>query len=256
MSSSIISTLSTNKLLDSGHNWVVYKGRLLLAVQQCCLSNRLSKHTELKPAMYPQTEGANSIYVEDLAVVPPVVVGANLVKERIKEIDIWESQEATMIHFMVCSILNRLVNQLLALSTAKECWDLLSSIFETKSEFTKQDLQQSLNSLSCPEGANIHTHIDAMVKIHLNLTAMGEVIDDQTFRSTLTISLPRSLDQWQHLLNISNRTLRKPQTSQNFIDQVLEQLEHQTIFTNSHTACNTNNAPDSSLDLMFTRLDP
>jgi hypothetical protein len=129
--------------------------------------------------MYSKMAALNSFYVEDLAAIPPVHITEEKIDERLKEIDIWESQEATVIHFMVCSVPNRLVNRLLGLTTAKECWDLLSTQFESKSKLTKQDLHHQLNHTSCPEGADIHTHIDLMVEIHSNLTAMGENIDDQ-----------------------------------------------------------------------------
>jgi hypothetical protein len=134
---------------------------------------------KLKPEMYSKTAALNSFYIEDLAAIPPVHITGEKIDERLKEIEVWESQEATVIHFMVCSVPNRLVNQLLGLTTAKECWDLLSAQFKSKSKLTKQDLHCQLNHTSCPEGANIHTHIDSMVKIHLNLMAMGENIDDQ-----------------------------------------------------------------------------
>jgi hypothetical protein len=195
MSSSITTTLSANKLLESGHNWIAYKGRLLLAVQQSHLSNRLSDNAKPKLKMYSKSAGPNSVYVEDLAVNPPVPIAENLIEERLKEIDTWEAHEATVIHFMVSSIPNRLVNCLLAFSTAKECWDFLSTQFESKTELAKQDLHRRLNHLSCPEGGNIHAHINAMVDIHSNLTAMGEIVDDATFRSIIAISLPRLLDQ-------------------------------------------------------------
>jgi hypothetical protein len=253
MSNSITATLSANKLLESGHNWISYKGRFLLAVRQSRLSNRLSDDAKPKPKMYSKTAGPNSVYVEDLAVNPPVPVAENLIEERIKEIDIWESQEATVIHFMVCSVPNRLVNRLLALPTAKACWDLLSTQFESKSELAKQDLRRQLNHLSCPEGADIRAHIDTMVEIHSNLTAMGEIIDDQTFRSTIAISLPHSLDHWQSVLDISMRSLGKVQTSQTFIDQIRQQLDHQDIMVNSRAARDIRTTDNP--ELMFTRSD-
>jgi hypothetical protein len=252
MSNSITATLSTNKLLESGHNWIAYKGRLLLAVQQSHLSNRLSDNVKLKPKMYSKTAGLNSVYVEDLAVNPPVPIAENLIEERLKEIDTWEAHEATVIHFTVSSVPNRLVNHLLAFSTAKECWDFLSTQFESKTKLVKQDLHCRLNHLSCPEGGNfICAHIDAMVDIHSNLTAMGEIVDDATFRSIIAISLPRLLDQWQAILDISLQSVGKTQTLQTFIDQINQHLEHQDIMVNSCIARDTVNAT-SNAELMFT----
>jgi hypothetical protein len=79
------------------------------------------------------------------------------------------------------SVPNSVFLQIRSKTNAKEVWDTLKALFETRSKLTKINLSQHLQSMKCASGeeGNLHTHYD-----HLNelkeqlLAALGKTLSD------------------------------------------------------------------------------
>jgi hypothetical protein len=162
------SKISMPKLSADGSNWVIYRDRIVWAMDSRDLADHLTN--DAMPAAY----GAAG------------AVGGVPAATR------WAAGERTVKHTIAASVPNSVFNKIKSSTRTKDTWDALKASFEGRSQMISVDLRRKIQSLKCGEDENVRTHLNNIANLQEQLAAMGTTIPDSEYASILLGSIPTS----------------------------------------------------------------
>ena len=162
--------ISVPKLAADGSNWVIYRDRMVWAMDSRDLADHLTNTT--MPAAY---RAAGTI-------------GGVTAPSR------WAAGERTVKHAIATLVHNSMFNKIKTSTCAKDAWDMLKALFEGRSQMIIMDLCRKIQSLKCREDENLRTHLNNVANLHKQLATMGTTIPDNEYASILLGSIPPSYE--------------------------------------------------------------
>ena len=162
--------ISVPKLAADGSNWVIYRDRMVWAMDSWDLADHLTNDT--MPAAY----GAAG------------TIGGVTAPTR------WAAGERTVKHAIAASVPDSVFNKIKSSTRAKDAWDVLKASFEGRSQMITVDLRRKIQSLKCGEDENVRTHLDNVANLREQLAAMGTTIPDSEYASILLGSIPSTYE--------------------------------------------------------------
>jgi hypothetical protein len=162
--------ISVPKLAADSSNWVIYRDRMVWAMDSRDLADHLTNDT--MPAAY----------------------GAAGTIGRVAAPSRWAASKRTVKHTIAASVPNSVFNKIKSSTCAKDAWDTLKVLFKGRSQMIVMDLRRKIQSLKCREDENIHTHLDNVANLREQLAVMGTAIPDSKYATILLSSIPSTYD--------------------------------------------------------------
>ena len=162
--------INVPKLQADGSNWVIYRDRMLWAMDSRTLSDHLTNVS--MPAAYGSAG----------------MVGGLSASVR------WAHGEATVKQAIAASVPDSIFNRIKGSTRAKDVWDALKKLFEGRTQMIVVDLRRQIQSLKCGEDDNVRTHFDNIANLREQLAAMGKTIPDDEYASILLGSIPSNFE--------------------------------------------------------------
>jgi hypothetical protein len=158
------------KLAVDGSNWVIYRDRMIWAMDSHMLSDHLTNDS--MPQAYPAAGTVN---------------GAPAATQ-------WAHGEATVKQAIAASVPDSVFNRIKGGTCAKDIWDAVKALLEGRTQMLVVDLRQRIQMLKCSEDDNVRTHFNTIANLRKQLAAMGKTIADKEYASILLSSLPSAYD--------------------------------------------------------------
>ena len=162
--------INVPKLAADGSNWVIYRDRMLWAMDSRTLSDHLTNVS--MPAAY-RSAGT---------------IGGLSASTR------WAHGEATVKQAIAASVPDSIFNQIKGSTHAMDVWDALKALFEGRTQMIVVDLRRQIQSMKCGEDDNVRTHFDNIANLREQLAAMGKSIPDDEYASILLGSIPSNYE--------------------------------------------------------------
>jgi hypothetical protein len=168
MGEDLVTKLHVEKLLTDGSNWPTYRDRMMWALRSRGLLEHLTSATIT--ATYTNIGTVNNITPEMR----------------------WENDEAITMHVIATSIPNTVFTNIKSKQNAKDVWDALKALFESRTQMVIVGTSQQLQLTKCSEDDSVREHFDKLTNLREQLAAMGKSIPDNEYASILMGSLPES----------------------------------------------------------------
>ena len=157
-------------LQADGSNWVIYRDRMMWAMDSRTLSAHLTN--VLMPTAYSLAGTINGVSAPTR----------------------WAHGEATVKQAIAASVLDSIFNHIKGSTCVKDIWDALKALFEGRTQMIVVDLCRQIQLLKCGEDNNVCTHFDDIANLHKQLAAMGKTILDDEYASILLGSIPSNFE--------------------------------------------------------------
>ena len=162
--------INVPKLQADGSNWVIYRDRMMWAMDSRTLSAHLTNIS--MPVAYSQVGTVNGVSAPAR----------------------WVHGEATVKQAIAASVPDSIFNRIKGSTCAKDVWDALKALFEGRTQMIVVDLRRQIQSLKCGEDDNVCTHSDNIANLHKQLAVMGKTIPDDEYTSILLGSIPSNFE--------------------------------------------------------------
>ena len=162
--------INVPKLAADGSNWVIYRDRMLWAMDLRTLSDHLTNIS------MPTAYGSAG------------TIGGLSASAR------WAHGEATVKQAIAASVPDSIFNQIKGSTRAMDVWDALKALFEGRTQMIVVDLRRQIQSMKCGEDDNVRTHFDNIANLREQLAAMGKSIPDDEYASILLGSIPSNYE--------------------------------------------------------------
>ena len=172
-------------------NWIMYKTRLIWALEGKWLSSYL---TRTNPHPSNPQDGKDASW-------SPTATEQILINQYSDKAAKWEKDNGYIKSLIGPTLPDSLLMKVFREVTAKGIWDFLVTEFEGRSHIVVLELRRKLQSQRCQEKADLHAHFDHMFALREELATLGQSIDDSEFSAILLTSLSMAYDQ-SMLINI------------------------------------------------------
>lgn len=138
----------------------------------------------------------------------------------------WEISEGKAQSVIVCSLTHQVQQHVRSCATAKEMWDRLHSIFESKSETTAHMLAQRWYAAKKDDSESMATYISKIQDLAHKMKEMGEPVSDVMVIRKILLTLPPHLD---HFYTSWEGTSPESRTLENLTSRLLMEEERKGI---------------------------
>jgi hypothetical protein len=166
--------ISIENLAPDGSNWVTYRDRMVWTIESRGLTEHLSE-----------------------ASITQDYIAAGTVEHRTPQAR-WNQDNGIVKRLIGASIPNSVFLQIRSKTNAKDVWDTLKALYETRSELTKINLSQRLQSMKCGEEDNLRTHYDRLNELREQLAALGKTLTNTEYAAIMMGSLLPSYESVLH----------------------------------------------------------
>ena len=135
-------------------------------------------------------------YIDKAAVVPMLANRDQPTKEEINTLDKWKEGNAKARTRIELSIRDAEMIHICGATTAKEMWNQLSMVKESKGRLGVLATHWALYRASAEEGFDMVTHISMLRGLQHELHVMENLVSDEDFVMILLILLPESWDNY------------------------------------------------------------
>ena len=112
-------------------------------------------------------------------------------KEKEKYLE-WLKADTEARHYIASTIPDSLLVKTINHKTSTDLWNAICLEHEGKTHVFRMEMIRQIHNERCTDSDDVHTHLANMVCLREELAATGETLDDKTFTSILTNSLPES----------------------------------------------------------------
>ena len=117
----------------------------------------------------------------------------------------WNEMDGNVIANIYLALADEVLSSVAEKKTAKEIWDTLKKLYESKSLHNKIFLKRRLYTLQMVETTSVTDHINTIRTIFSQFTMLGQQIEENERAELLLQSLPDSYDQL--IINLTNNIL-------------------------------------------------
>src|ERR1700677_1294431 len=203
--------INVPKLSADGTNWVIYRDRMLWAMDSRTLSNHLTNAS--MPAAY---RAAGTIH----GVPAPAR---------------WAHGEATVKQAIAASVPDSIFNRIKGSTRAKDVWDALRALFEGRTQMIVVDLRRQIQSLKCGEDDNVRTHFDNIANLREQLAAMGKTIPDDEYTSIVLGSIPSTFEAVITSMSTTAALTHVPLTSDIATSLIIDEYDRRVLRAGKQT---------------------
>ncbi|KAJ3474391.1 hypothetical protein NLI96_g12482 [Meripilus lineatus] len=240
------------KLATNGSNWIIYKTRLVSAINaKPGLSRHLNGTIALPvipgPLAIPEpdttthgSDGTGTTKPATRATTKALIVTADEVKERDREIaaaekrlDEYHEREASVRDLIYSTLSDSQLLRVQRYSTAHDVWVALCSEHEGKTEMYVIALRTRMANTKCSEGADVREHLGSLAQMWEELATMGSPMADGEYCSIICSSLPESFNHLLGAMNATSRMTKIPLTPDNLTFQIQEEYDRRALSTTS-----------------------
>jgi hypothetical protein len=151
-------------------NWMPWKRRILAVLRDLGLEKYIDK-----------------------AAMPPIPADLqNPTKEEVEAIDKWKDGDARTRTRIELSIGDSEMIHISGAETAKEMWEQLSMVKESKGQLGVLATRRALYRATAEEGFEMVGHVSRLRQLQEELHLMGSLVSDEDFVMILLTSLPES----------------------------------------------------------------
>ena len=198
------------KLASDGGNWVIYRDRVIWAMQASTINNHITTDTPL----------AAYLALGDCDNLTP--------KLR------WVKEENHIKQVLCSTLPNTTFNQIKSTASIKDTWATLKRVYEEHSKALIADVMQRFYNKHCEEIKSIHTHFEALADLQEQLAAMKKAIGNGNYTDTLLASLPASYNSVVSSISTSACLGSITLTAKIFEQLIIDKYEHREV-KNKHT---------------------
>jgi hypothetical protein len=193
------------KLATDGSNWVVYRDRVIWAMQVHTIDEHISDDTP--PQAYLDHGTVDSLTPQAR----------------------WDKEE-NIIKQILCSTLpDTAFNRIKSATTIKAVWEILKRVYEDRSKALVADVIRRFRNRRCEETESVRTHFEALADLREQLAAMGKAVDDADYTDTLLASLPASYDSTISSISASAKLGSKTLTAEIFEQLITDEYERRQV---------------------------
>ena len=203
--------INVPKLSADGTNWVIYRDRMLWAMDSRTLSDHLTNAS--MPAAY---RAAGTIH----GVTAPTQ---------------WAHGEATVKQAIAASVPDSIFNRIKGSTRAKDVWDALRALFEGRTQMIVVDLRRQIQSLKCGEDDNVRTHFDNIANLREQLAAMGKTIPDDEYTSIVLGSIPSTFEAVITSMSTTAALMHVPLTSDIATSLIIDEYDRRVLRAGKQT---------------------
>jgi hypothetical protein len=204
------------KLTSDGSNYIIYKNKLLFAVQGAGLSKYIDEKEIPKPPQVADAEKPTDSEKKALEVYQTMLSE-------------WEPNEAIIKQGIAATIPDSLFLKVMGEKTAAGMWKRVKEEYERKSQMLQVDLRRKLQDKRCGEGDNVKTHLDDLQKIREDLIAIGADPGDDNFSAILLGSLPTSYDPYIAALTAASTLLNQKLAPDVYLRGIRDEADRRSL---------------------------
>jgi hypothetical protein len=160
--------------LLKGDNWVPWKRRMLAVLRDLNLEK----------------------YVEKTGMSPTAADPNNPTKDETEAMDKWREGDMRTRTRIELAIGDTEMIHISGASTAREMWDQLTMVKESKGHLGVLATRRALYRATAEEGFEMVTHISKLRQLQEELHVFGSLVSDEDFVMILLTSLPESWDNY------------------------------------------------------------
>jgi hypothetical protein len=146
----------------------------------------------------------------------------------------WKHEDMAACYLLSQHLPNSIAVRLQSLTTAKGCWEHLTSEFTVQSMYAQNDLEQAFFEMRCLKGGDICTFLTALHCKKEKLAAAGVHITQKEYQCTILKSLPDEFAKFAALLLSNTWISNQVIGTETLISNICEESEW---LKNCHT-CN------------------
>src|SRR6266403_307524 len=193
------------KLAADGGNWVVYRDRVIWAMQANSINDHIS--SDSAPAAYIAHGTIDNLTPENR----------------------WTKEE-NQIKQVLCSTLpDTAFNRIKGAANIKDAWIILKRVYEDRSKALVADVMRRFRNRRCEEKESVRSHFETLAELREQLAAMGKTIGDDDYTDTLLASLPASYDGAVSSISASARLGSKTLTAEIFEQLIIDEYERRQV---------------------------
>jgi hypothetical protein len=172
-------TLPSNvpKLDVSGANWAIWSLRFFVAIDA---KGKWGHFDRTQPRLIPP-----------LSTPFPLLMQTALAK-----VYQWDDDEHVSRYLLTQRIPDSTVMHLRGLLTVHAMWEAISREYSVKGAYAQTDLHTQFIESKCPEGGDVRVFLQDLRTKREELAAIGVIVDEKDYRSTVLSSLPNSLSNF------------------------------------------------------------
>jgi len=164
-------------------------------------------------------------YIEKTAMSPSVVDANKPMKDETEAMDKWRKGDVRTRTRIELAIGDTEMIHISGTSTAREMWDQLTMVKESKGQLGVLATRRALYRATAEEGFEMVTHISKLRQLQDELHIMDSLISDEDFVMILLTSLPESWDNYT--MSLFGLSGNKPNMKSHELVAVLLEEDHQ-----------------------------
>jgi len=137
----------------------------------------------------------------------------------------WNEMDGNVIANIHLALADELLLSVAEKKTAKEIWDTLTKLYESKSLYNKIFLKRRLYTLQMAKTTLVIDHINTIRTIFSQFTTLGKQIEENKRAEHLLQSIPDSYDQL--IINLTNNILLDYLAFDDVVAVILEEENRQ-----------------------------
>src|SRR6267142_1251595 len=193
------------KLSPDGSNWVVYRDRLIWAMQ----TNTFTVHAAADtPTMAFTTIGDVGRLTPDAR---------------------WAKEENAIKLVLGSTLPDTAFNRIKTTVNVRDAWEILRQVYEERSKVLVADIIQRFRNKRCEEDESVRNHFDYLSDLREQLAVMGKAVTDEDYTDMLLASLPASYNGAVSSMSASVRLGTKVLTSEIFKQFILDESERRQV---------------------------
>ena len=189
------------KLSSDGSNWVIYRDRLIWAMQ----TNSFNDHT---------ADASPSPNYTALGTLNGMTPEAR-----------WTKEESAIKQVLGSTLPDTAFNRIKGTATVKAAWEILKRVYEERSKALVADLMRRFRNKRCEEDESVRSHFEFLANLREQLAAMGKAVTDDDYTDTLLASLPNSFEASVSSISASACLGTKTLTAEIFEQFILDESE-------------------------------
>ena len=212
------------QLAEDGLNWIIYKGRLLTAVNArgSTMGQYLDGSVQ-EPTLLQTDSNGVPIGPAGGAATPAEI------KENLNEIQEYQYRNSIVKQQIFSTLTDDTFLRVQEFESASKIWMELCAIHEGKTKLTQIDLRRQLHETRCQEGGDVKEHFSALRRLKQSLAGMGVKVADEDYTAIIMGSLPESYRPTLSAISANARMNAKSITPNDLIQVITEEYEHRQL---------------------------
>ena len=203
---------NVTKLATDGSNWVVYRNRMIWAINLRQWSEHLTRAT-----------------------VPPSYITAGIINGLTPD-QRWEAEEASAKHLIAVSVPDDVFNCIKTKPNAMEVWRAVETFYLSRTKYIRVDLDKKLQNAKLDSEGDVRAHFMSLTDLREQLSSMGKHYDEDEFAAILLGSLPSSYESTISAMNAVAYQINADITPDQVIRLVTSEFDRRQIMKGQNNA--------------------